>query len=93
MMPLDLEELQKSASTDLAQLGRVSHRLAMTDDGPQLEKVLGLLLPRLLSRIGANRQRTVELSTARSDGETTVLLLRQQAILNFLIVAAYGQAS
>ena len=60
--PLDLAELQKSATSDLAQLGRVSHRLAMTDDGPQLEKVLNLLLPRLLSRIGTNHKRTVELS-------------------------------
>ena len=67
--PPDLDdELQKSASIDLAQLGRVSHRLAMTDDGPQLEKVLNLLLPRLLNRIGTNRKRTVELSTPRSGG-------------------------
>lgn len=67
--PPDLDdELQKSASTDLVQLGRVSHRLAMTDDGPQLEKVLNLLLPRLLNRIGTNRKRTVELSTPRSGG-------------------------
>ena len=74
--PPDLDELQKSASTDLAQLGRVSHRLAMTDDGPQLEKVLNLLLPRLLNRIGTNRKRTVELSTHRS-GDAKMTTLRQ----------------
>jgi len=62
LAPADVAELQKSAGSDLAQLGRVSHRLAMTDDGPPLEKVLSLLLPRLLSRIGANHGRTVELS-------------------------------
>ena len=75
---VDLAELQKSATSDLAQLGRVSHRLAMTDDGPQLEKVLNLLLPRLLSRIGANHKRTVELS-ARGDSavQQTTAALRQ----------------
>ena len=74
--PTDLAELQKSATNDLAQLGRVSHRLAMTDDGPQLEKVLNLLLPRLLSRIGTNHKRTVELS-ARQDAAAQQTALRQ----------------
>ncbi len=45
-----LTDLQSELST----LNRVSHRLAMTDAGPPLEKVLNLLLPRLLSRIGKN---------------------------------------
>src|SRR6056300_584218 len=45
-----LTELQNEQST----LNRVSHRLAMTDAGPALGKVLSLLLPRLLVRIGKN---------------------------------------
>jgi len=45
-----LTDLQSELST----LNRVSHRLALTDAGPALEKVLNLLLPRLLSRIGKN---------------------------------------
>ena len=40
--------------TELSSLNRVSHKLAMTEPGPQLERVLNLLLPRLLSRIGKN---------------------------------------
>lgn len=46
----DLKDLQNEFST----LDRVSHRLAMTDPGAPLQKVLSLLLPRLLSRIGKN---------------------------------------
>ena len=49
-----LQELHKEVSTELSTLGRVSHRLAMTNAGPQLQKVLNLLLPRLLRRIGSN---------------------------------------
>ena len=50
-VPVDLHKLHKEASNELSTLKRVSHRLAMTDAGPQLEKVLSLLLPRLLRRI------------------------------------------
>lgn len=57
-----LEDLHKNAKLDLDQLSRVSHRLAMTESA-QLEKVLNLLLPRLLSRIGSNNQKTQELSS------------------------------
>ncbi len=57
-----LEDLHKNAKSDLEQLSRVSHRLAMTES-TQLEKVLNLLLPRLLSRIGSNNQKTQELSS------------------------------
>ena len=39
---------------ELTSLNRVSHRLAMTEPGPSLERVLGLLLPRLLRRVGKN---------------------------------------
>eukprot|EP00956_Cyclotella_meneghiniana_P029046 scaffold69300_cov73-Cyclotella_meneghiniana.AAC.1 len=46
----NIKDLQNEYST----LDRVSHRLAMTDAGAPLEKVLSLLLPRLLSRIGKN---------------------------------------
>ena len=41
-------------TTELSSLNRVSHRLAMTDAGSQLQRVLNLLLPRLLLRIGKN---------------------------------------
>jgi proteasome component ECM29 len=51
---LSLTEAQNELST----LGRVSHRLAMTDAGAPLERVLKLLLPKLLVRIGKNHQRT-----------------------------------
>ena len=44
----------KDLETECSTLDRVSHRLAMTDAGPPFEKVLSLLLPRLLSRIGKN---------------------------------------
>ena len=54
-VPVDLHKLHKEASNELSTLKRVSHRLAMTDAGPQLEKVLSLLLPRLLRRIGSNQ--------------------------------------
>ena len=47
------EELQAKATAELSSLGRVSHKLALTD-AADLEKVLSLLLPRLLSRIGTN---------------------------------------
>jgi hypothetical protein len=47
-------DLLKDLQTELSTLDRVSHRLAMTDAGAPLEKVLSLLLPRLLSRIGKN---------------------------------------
>ena len=57
-------ERQKQAVADLASLSRVSHKLAMTDAGPPLEKVLGLLLPRLLKRIGTNH---VEQQKGRPD--------------------------
>eukprot|EP00804_Cyclotella_cryptica_P020845 CCRYP_011471-RA/>CCRYP_011471-RA protein AED:0.17 eAED:0.17 QI:1356/1/1/1/1/1/5/334/2365 len=50
----DASKTLKDLQAELSTLGRVSHRLAMTDAGPALEKVLTLLLPRLLSRIGKN---------------------------------------
>jgi hypothetical protein len=46
------EEL-KTALADLASLGRVDHKLALTE-AENLERVLSVLLPRLLSRIGSN---------------------------------------
>ena len=49
-----LEEIQTKAVADLSSLGRVSHKLALTEAGPPLEKVLQLLLPRLLVRVGTN---------------------------------------
>jgi len=57
----NLEELRNAATSELSSMGRVSHRLAMTEAGPPLEKVLNLLLPRLLNRIGINHKRTLEL--------------------------------
>jgi proteasome component ECM29 len=52
--PLSEQELQTKAAAELSSLGRVSHKLAMTDAGDPLERVLNLLLPRLLTRIGPN---------------------------------------
>ena len=59
--PNKLEEIRKAASAELSSMGRVSHRLAMTEAGAPLQKVLSLLLPRLLNRIGINHKRTLEL--------------------------------
>ena len=64
-----LEELQKTAQSELESLGRVSHRLALTESGGPLEKVLNLLLPRLLKRIGSNNKR----STSKSNSSNTSL--------------------
>lgn len=46
-------ERLKAALADLASLGRVDHKLALTE-AENLERVLSVLLPRLLSRIGSN---------------------------------------
>ena len=46
-------EKLKAALADLASLGRVDHKLALTE-ADNLERVLSVLLPRLLSRIGSN---------------------------------------
>ena len=56
-----LEDLTKATISELSTMGRVSHRLAMTEGGEALEKVLYLLLPRLLSRIGSNHEKTTQL--------------------------------
>ena len=61
-----LQELHKEVSNELSTLSRVSHRLAMTDAGPQLVKVLNLLLPRLLCRIGTNHVKTTEFTRTYS---------------------------
>lgn len=61
-----MTDVLEKAQGELSQLGRVSHRLAMTDEGPNLVKVLNLLLPRLLSRVGSNRRRTMEISRSWS---------------------------
>lgn len=47
------DELLKTAKADLASLSRVEHKLALTE-ADNLQRVLNLLLPRLLSRIGSN---------------------------------------
>jgi proteasome component ECM29 len=52
--PLSEQELQTKATAELSSLGRVSHKIAMTDAGDPLERVLNLLLPRLLTRIRSN---------------------------------------
>ena len=56
-----LQELHDLAKSELSSMGRVSHRLAMTEAGPPLQKVLHILLPRLLHRIGSNHQKTIAL--------------------------------
>ena len=57
----ELDERQKQAMADLSSLSRVSHKLAMTEAGSALERVLALLLPRLLKRIGSNHFSQMEL--------------------------------
>lgn len=47
------DEKLKTALADLSSLGRVDHKLALTE-AVNLERVLHVLLPRLLSRIGSN---------------------------------------
>lgn len=66
---MNIEETHKEAKNELNTLGRVSHRLAMTE-GPQLEKVLSLLLPRLLKRIGDNHAKTINLTKDLTKSET-----------------------
>lgn len=66
----NLEELQKTAQSELESLGRVSHRLALTESGDPLEKVLSLLLPRLLKRIGSNNKRSTLTSKSNSSSAT-----------------------
>ena len=67
-----LQDLHKTAKADYDQLGRVSHRVAMTNS-EQLEKVLTLLLPRLLSRIGSNNQKTVDLASFNNNNSSETL--------------------
>jgi proteasome component ECM29 len=62
----NVQSLLKEAKNELATLNRVSHRLAMTDAGPQLEKVLTVLLPRLLRRIGQNHENTTKFTITYS---------------------------
>ena len=51
---IDASKTLKDLQSEFSTLDRVSHRLALTEAGAALEKVLHLLLPRLLSRIGKN---------------------------------------
>ena len=44
-----------NTSADLASLDRVAHRLALLDSADKLTQVLEKLLPRLLKRIGNNK--------------------------------------
>jgi len=60
------QEIQTKALADLSSLGRVSHKLAMTEAGAPLEKVLSVLLPRLLLRVGANRTLQQDYSTSNN---------------------------
>ncbi|KAL7580750.1 hypothetical protein ACA910_001033 [Epithemia clementina (nom. ined.)] len=53
----------ESLRADLASMGRVSHRLAMIDNAPQFESVVGKLLPKLLVRMGRNHQQQMQLKT------------------------------
>ena len=53
-----IEDLYVNSENDLATIKRVSHKLALTEAGAPLMKVLNLLLPRLLQRIGSNHSRT-----------------------------------
>ena len=57
-----LNDVQKELLSELSTLDRVSHKLAMTEAGLPLQKVLNLLLPRLLRRIGSNNSKSAEFS-------------------------------
>lgn len=57
-----LNDVQKELLSELSTLDRVSHKLAMTEAGLPLQKVLNLLLPRLLRRIGLNNSKSAEFS-------------------------------
>eukprot|EP00978_Attheya_sp_CCMP212_P004711 scaffold10348_cov54-Attheya_sp.AAC.4 len=61
------KEEKDAAVAEISSLGRVSHKLAMTDAGDPLEKVLGVLLPRLLLRIGNNHARNTANSFAKAE--------------------------
>lgn len=60
--PPSLQERQKSASSELSSLSRVSHRLALVDTTERLTTVLDKLLPRLLKRIGENHKEHLNLA-------------------------------
>ena len=61
----EIGERLKSATAELSSLGRVDHRLGMTQ-ASQLPKVLNLLLPRLLARIGTNHANQKEATNVPS---------------------------
>ena len=62
----------KEACNELSTLKRVSHRLAMTDGGAPLQKVLSLLLPRLLLRIGSNHVKKTNISNSNRNSNMDV---------------------
>ena len=62
----------KEACNELSTLKRVSHRLAMTDGGAPLQKVLSLLLPRLLLRIGSNHVKKTNISNSNINSNSNM---------------------
>jgi len=67
-----LQQWHTTASSDLNQLKRVFHKIAMTDN-TQLEKVLNLLLPRLLGRVGSNQRNVNILQLQQSQTTSTTI--------------------
>jgi len=63
-------------------MGRVSHRLAMTEGGEALQKVLHLLLPRLLSRIGSNHEKTTQLKKQQQQQQQSEQVARVTDLYN-----------
>lgn len=64
------DDAYEKAQSELSSLNRVYHKLALTEAGESLQKVLSLLLPRLLSRIGSNHK----LLLSSSKDKTTLVL-------------------
>lgn len=63
-----LEVRQKTATSELSSLSRVSHRLALVDSTERLTTVLDKLLPRLLKRIGENHKEQLNLARQQQGG-------------------------
>lgn len=77
-----LQEVQTKAVNDLSQLNRVSHKLALTE-GSQLEKVLSLLLPRLLMRVGSNHALQQEYSASSPSLKETLDKIHAKLVETF----------
>jgi proteasome component ECM29 len=83
--PSSIEEQRKTALSDLASLGRVSHRVALVDTTAKLQTVLDKLLPRLLQRIGDNHQHQVQAIDASLKETLTKIHLKLVEMLSHIM--------